>query len=161
MKTALLTITMALTTELNIDVQPSKKPIHAVISEQTAAWNRNDGVAWAKDFVEDATFINVRGDLVKGRPAIEKLHAFIFNGPYRESHCSVTIESIRYPAPNVAIVETVSEVTNFRGLAPGVVATEPGVLRTRPKYILIERDGTWKIFAAQNTAIAPESMPVA
>jgi len=151
---------MLLTTQMTTYAQSADEAIQALLHQQTEAWNRNDAAAWTKDFVEDATFVNVRGDLVKGRAAIEKLHAFIFSGPYKESHCAVTIESIRYPAPNVAIVDTTSEVTNFKGLAPGVVATAPGLLRTRPKYILVERDHSWKIFAAQNTAIAPQSMPI-
>ena len=51
-------------------------------------------------------------------------------------------------------------MTNFQGLPPGLVETAPGILRSRPKWILIERHGTWKIFAAQNTTIVPPSMPI-
>jgi hypothetical protein len=87
MKTVLLATIMLLSTQLNSYAEQAEEPIHAVIDEQTAAWNRNDATAWSKDFVEDATFINVRGDLVKGRATIEKLHAFIFSGPYKQSHC--------------------------------------------------------------------------
>jgi uncharacterized protein (TIGR02246 family) len=148
------------TTEATTDTQPADEAIRALIDQQTEAWNRNDAVAWTKDFAEDANFINIRGDLVKGRTAIEKIHAFIFSGPYKESHCAVKIESIRYPAPNVAVVDTTSEVTNFKGLPPGVSATEPGILRTRPKFILVSEKGAWKIVAVHNTAISPQRMTV-
>jgi uncharacterized protein (TIGR02246 family) len=140
--------------------QLADESIRALIRNQTDAWNRNDATGWAKDFVDDANFINVRGDLVKGRPAIEKIHAFIFAGPYKGSHCTVAIDSISYPGPNVAIVETSTEVTNFCGLPPGLVPTSPGSLRTRFKLVLVNGDSGWTIFAAQNTAIVPQPMPV-
>ncbi|MFL6448426.1 MAG: hypothetical protein ACJ746_12150 [Bryobacteraceae bacterium] len=96
---------------------------------------------------------------MKGRPAIERIHAFIFAGPYKHSRCKVSVETIRYPGPNVAIVDSLTEVTNFKGLPPGLVSTSPGSLRTRLKLILVNGDSGWKIFAAQNTAIVPEAMP--
>ncbi len=140
--------------------QIAEEAIRVLVSDQTDAWNRNDAIGWAKDFVEDASFINVRGDLVKGRTAIEQIHAFIFSGPYKNSRCAVSIDSISYPAANVAIVETLTEVTDFKGLPPGLVPTSPGSLRTRLKLILINGDQGWKIFAAQNTAIVPQAMPM-
>lgn len=140
--------------------QIGDEAIKSLVREQVEAWNRNDAKGWTKDFLEDANFINVRGDLVKGRTAIEKIHEFIFSGPYKGSHCSVVIDSISYPAPNVAIVETLTEVTNFKGLPPGLVETLPGRLRTRLKLILVNGDSGWKIFAAQNTAVVPQPMQI-
>ena len=151
---------MLLTTQINSSAQRADEAIHALVNQLTEAWNRNDATAWAQYFVDDANFINVRGDLVEGRAAIEKIHAFIFSGPYKDSHCTIKIESIRYPTPNVAVVETIADVTNFKGLPPGLVETAPGVLRSRPKFILVEHNGTWKIFAAQNTTIVPQPMPM-
>jgi len=102
----------------------------------------------------------VRGDLVKGRAAIERIHAFIFNGPYQGSHCAVSVDTIAYPAQNVALVEMSTEVTKFTALPPGLVPTLPGILRTRMKLILVNGNTGWKIFGAQNTAIVPQPMPV-
>src|SRR3954453_17660268 len=140
--------------------QIADEAIRALVKSQTEAWNRNDAKGWSRDFVEEATFINVRGDLVKGRPAIERIHAFIFAGPYKGSHCAVAVEAIGYPAPNVAVVETATEVTNFNALPPGLVPTSPGSLRTRLTLILVNGNAGWKIFAAQNTAIVPQPMPI-
>jgi uncharacterized protein (TIGR02246 family) len=136
------------------------EPIRKLVENQTDAWNRNDAKGWAKDFLEEASFINVRGDLVKGRAAIERIHDFIFSGPYKNSHCSVLIDSISYPGQNVAVVDTSAEVTNFKGLPPGLAPTSPGSFRTRFKLILTNGDSGWKIFAAQNTAVVPQPMPV-
>jgi uncharacterized protein (TIGR02246 family) len=140
--------------------QIADEAIRALVKDQTEAWNRNDAKGWTKNFLDDANFINVRGDLVKGRAAIERIHAFIFEGPYKGSHCTVSVDTIAYPAQNVAVVETSTEVTNFNGLPPGLVPTLPGALRTRLKLILVNGDQGWKIFAAQNTAIVPQPMPI-
>jgi uncharacterized protein (TIGR02246 family) len=143
-----------------IYAQLGEEAIRSIVTAQVQAWNRNDAASWAKDFLEDATFINVRGDLVKGRAAIEKIHAFIFGGPYKASHCDVVIDAIDYPAPNVAIAELSTEITNFKNLPPGLVPTFAGSFRTRLKLVLVNGDSGWKIFAAQNTAIAPVPMQI-
>jgi uncharacterized protein (TIGR02246 family) len=135
MKTALLAASTPLPTQRTASAQPADEAIHALIHQLTEAWNRNDATAWAREFVDDPNFINVRGDLVQGRAAIEKIHAFIFRGPYQGSHCTIQIESIRYPAPNVALVETLSEVTHFQGLPPGLVETAPGLLRSAQRHL--------------------------
>ena len=134
--------------------------IHHILDAQTDAWNRNDADAWAADFLDDATFINVRGDLVTGRQGIAKLHSFIFAGPYHGSHCALTVDHVTFPSPAIAVVLTTAEVTGFRGLPPGVVATAPGVLRTRFTFIFVQQHGAWKMSSAQNTPVAPQAMPV-
>lgn len=146
--------------QVSMQVPSANRAIQAIISNQTDAWNRKDACAWARDFTESATFVNVRGDLVKGRPAIEAIHNFIFSGPYKNSPCSTTIDSILYPAPTVAMVDTTNEVSNFELLPPGLVPTAPGVFRTRMKLILVNDEGVWKILSAQNTAISPAPMLV-
>ena len=100
MKTALPAAATPLTRQKTASAQQADEAIRALIHQLTEAWNRNDAIAWAREFVADANFINVRGDLVQGRAAIEKIHAFIFRGPYQGSHCTIQIESIRYPAPS-------------------------------------------------------------
>jgi uncharacterized protein (TIGR02246 family) len=146
--------------QVSMQVPAAARAIEEILSRQTESWDRKDAAAWAQDFTESATFINVRGDLLRGRAAIEAIHQVIFSGAYKNSPCSTTVDSVLYPAPNVAMVDTTNEVTNFEALPPGLVPTAPGVFRTRMKLILINDQGVWKILSAQNTAISPESMPV-
>ena len=139
---------------------PAEAAIVAILQRQADGWNANDAAAFARDFTEDASFINVRGDLMRGHEAIVKIHSFIFAGPYKNTHLDTRLESITYPAPSVAIVDTVMTVTGFHTLPPGLVPTEPGTLRTRMKFILVDRGGEWKIVAGQNTGISPATMEV-
>lgn len=134
--------------------------IRSALDRQAAAWNRKDAEAFCADFLEDASFINVRGDFVCGRNAIVKVHAFIFAGPYKDTRLDTQVDSIVYPAPTVAIVDTVMTVTGFSILPPGLVPTEPGTLRTRMRFVFVDRGGQWKIVAGQNTAISPAKMEI-
>ena len=138
--------------------ESAERAIQAIVDAQSEAWNRNDAAAWARDFTEDATFIYVRGDLTTGRDAVEKLHAFIFSGPYKATHYTATLDAVQQLAPSLALASVSTEVTNFSFLPPGVAPTAPGVLRTRFSFVLVEREQGWKILLAQNTAVAPQPM---
>jgi uncharacterized protein (TIGR02246 family) len=46
---------------------PGEAGLRLLFQDQEAAWNRDDGVAFAAAFTEDSDFINVRGDLFHGR----------------------------------------------------------------------------------------------
>lgn len=129
--------------------------VRALIDAQVQAWNSGDGNAWARQFTDDANFINVRGDIFHGREEIAKQHVFIFGGPFKGSHCDVTFDNVSFPAPGLAVLETTYVVTKFAFLPPGLVPTEPGLFRTRMKYIAAERGNVWHLIAAQNTAVLP------
>ncbi|UQA63926.1 SgcJ/EcaC family oxidoreductase [Polyangium aurulentum] len=138
--------------------------LRKLVAEQTEAWNRHDAAAWSKDFAPDAEFINIVGTVFSGREEIEKRHAAVFASVFKESRTEVTVRKIRLVPPNVAVVDTDHVVTGYTGLPPGVQATEPGVLRTRMRYVVKQTDGTWSIVAGQNTDMkpmpAPPSQPV-
>ncbi len=146
--------------QVSMQIPAADRAIQAILTDQIDAWNRKDATAWARNFTESATFVNVRGDLVRGRVAIEAIHKFLFSGPYKDSPCSMSVDSILYPVPGLAMVDTTNEVTHFEVLPPGLVPTAPGVLQTRMKLIFVNDRGEWKILSAQDTAISPTPMPV-
>jgi len=157
---ALLLVPAYLSSSAETATLTPTQQIQQIVARQLDSWNRNDAASWASDYSSQATFINVRGDVVKGRHAIESIHAFIFNGPYKGTRLSASIDSIEFPAPHVAIADITSEVRGFATLPPGLAPTEPGIFRTRLKYILVEESGVWRIAAAQNTAVSPTRMDV-
>jgi uncharacterized protein (TIGR02246 family) len=132
--------------------------LRALVDRQAEAWNRSDAAAWSKDFAPDADFVNIVGMVFSGRAEIEKRHAFIFAGVFKGSRARVTFRKLSFPRPDVALLETEHEVTRFGVLPPGIQPTEPGVLRTRMKYVLIREQAGWQIIAAQNTAVGPVAL---
>lgn len=133
--------------------------LRKLVAEQTEAWNRHDAAAWSKDFAPDAEFINIVGTVFSGREEIQKRHAAVFASVFKDSRSEVTVRKIVLVAPNVAVVDTEHVVTGYTGLPPGVQATEPGVLRTRMRYVLKQVGGKWLIVAGQNTDVKPAPAP--
>jgi uncharacterized protein (TIGR02246 family) len=136
--------------------------LRKLVAEQNEAWNRQDAAAWSKDFAPDAEFINIVGTVFSGRAEIEKRHASIFGTLFKGSRSEVTVSKLRFLGADVAVVDMEHRVTGYAGLPPGVQATEPGVLRTRMRYVLTKAGGSWRIVAGQNTDVkpAPAQAPV-
>ena len=130
-----------------------------ILNEQQAAWNRGDGAGFSAAFTDDADFVNIRGDAFHGRAAITAQHDRIFAGPFVGSHNTITIRHCAELAPDIALIETVHEVSGFKFLPPGIVPTSPGVLKTRMKYIARKQGDAWQLIAAQNTAMLPAMAP--
>jgi uncharacterized protein (TIGR02246 family) len=129
--------------------------IRALVQRLEDAWNAADAPAWARDCLEDADFINIRGEVLPDRNANEIRHAMMFAGPFRGSRIALSIRRIQHLAPGAALVETDCDLTGAQRMPAGIQVTEAGVLRTRLKHVLVRRDGRWWIAAAQNTAIIP------
>jgi uncharacterized protein (TIGR02246 family) len=125
------------------------------VDVQTAAWNAHDAAAWSQDFAKDAAFINIVGTELLGKAEIETRHAAIFASIFSTSHSKVTVRRVVFPAPDVAVVDTEHEVTGHKGLPPGVQDTEPGLLRTRMRYVYQRTGAGWSIVAGQNTDVKP------
>jgi uncharacterized protein (TIGR02246 family) len=137
---------------------PDVAGLRSLFQDQEAAWNRGDGVAFAAAFAADSDFINVRGDLFHGRTMIAARHAAILAGPLKASHNTITIRTMMAVKTDLVIVETEHSTSDFHSLPPGIVATTPGILKTRMTYVAKRQSGKWSIVFAQNTAVA--STPV-
>ncbi|MFL5353462.1 SgcJ/EcaC family oxidoreductase [Archangium sp.] len=135
--------------------------LRQLVAEQAEAWNRHDAAAWSKDFAPDADFINIVGSVFRGRAEIEQRHAFVFARVFKESHTQVTVSQVRFLEPGVAVVDMEHVVTGYTGLPPGVQPTEPGVLRTRMRFVMKRTGGRWWIVAGQNTDVKPAPAPPA
>jgi uncharacterized protein (TIGR02246 family) len=131
--------------------------IQRILSAQEVAWNVGDSISWGSAFTPDADFVNVLGQVFHGREAIVQVHARILAGPYQGSHTTITVRQFKQVTPDVALIETVHEVTGYKFLPPGIIPTTTGILKTRMKYVAVKRDDGWQFIAAQDTAILPDA----
>ena len=129
--------------------------LRKLVAEQTEAWNRSDAAAWSRDFAPDAAFINIVGTVFNGREEIEKRHAAIFESLFKGSRTEVTVTRVLFVDNAVAVVDMDHVVTGYAGLPPGVQATEPGVLKTRMRFVMKKTGKAWRIVAGQNTDVKP------
>ena len=119
-----------------------------IVAAFTAAWNRHDMDAFAALFHEDATFVNIRGTLWKGRDAIRDVHKQIHSTFYRTSQVNQEVEDVRLLAPSVALGHVRAELR-------GDERFPDTVKQTRMTIVLQERNGRWLIAEVHNTEIAP------
>jgi len=129
--------------------------IEALVHRLEDAWNAGDAAAWVQDCLDDADFINIRGEILPGRKASETRHALMFKGPFRGSRLAISIRSTKLLASDVAVVDTDCRLTGAPRMPSGVLPTEAGLLLTRLKQVLVRREGRWWIAASQNTAVIP------
>ena len=127
----------------------------ALAAAWDAAWNAGDADALAALFVEDAEFVNGRGQVVTGRAGIRNAHAFLFAGPFRGSRTESSIRRITFLSGTAAVLDLDNRLTGFAALPGGATPTEPGVNRGRHKRVAVKRAGTWRMVLMQITSVAP------
>jgi uncharacterized protein (TIGR02246 family) len=130
--------------------------IDKVLAREQSAWNAGDSISYANEFTDDADFINIRGQIFIGKPAVEQQHAKIFAGPFKGSTITIALRRFNQISDSAILVDTDQTVTHFVGLPPGIVASSPGTLVTHFKYLAIKQiDGSWKLASGQNTVALP------
>jgi uncharacterized protein (TIGR02246 family) len=84
--------------------------IRALWQTMTAGWAAGDAALFASVFAADVDFVNVRGEALSGRDAVEASHAKLFTTAYRGTALSASVTLIRPLAPELALVHATSEI---------------------------------------------------
>src|SRR6266568_5065674 len=77
----------------------AEQVIQGILQQIETAWNRYDSVSLAAVFGEDASFIQIFGGQLDGRPAIEGAHRHIFETIYRGKPCHLRATEHPLSAP--------------------------------------------------------------
>jgi uncharacterized protein (TIGR02246 family) len=138
------------------DLAPADRAaLENIVRQLEAAWNALDGSAFAGPFADEADFVNIRGEHIRGRAAIAAGHAGIFRTIYAGSTNHYTVEEARLLRPEVALVRVYATMDVPQGPLAG---------RHRARFSLVltkERSG-WEIAALHNTleaATGPTRFP--
>jgi uncharacterized protein (TIGR02246 family) len=127
-----------------------------LVAIATAAWTAKDAAAYASIYSEDAQVISPIGSYLLGREGVRQGHVFLFNGPFAGSTQTISIRSIQFLTGTIAIVDQDVALTGYAFLPPnGLRATEPGVVRTTVRWVVMKRGASWEIVAQQMTLIPP------
>jgi uncharacterized protein (TIGR02246 family) len=124
-----------------------ERAIRDILQQIEAAWNAYDSVGIAALFAEDANFIHLYGGQLDGRTAIEAAHRVIFDTIYRGSRASLTLRSIRFVRPDVAVVFVRMQLKFTEN-------NEPRQIETRPTLLVVKEQDTLQIVTFQNTRVA-------
>ena len=128
--------------------------IRQLVNQLEAAWNAGDSVGIAAPFLDDADFVNIRGEHYKGRAPIEAGHRQIFDTIHKGSQVSFAVERVRFVRPDMAIAFLRAHL-KFQS---GDVRREG---RARPTMVLAKNNEKWQIVAFQFTRIPEEHPPQA
>jgi len=110
-------------------------------------WNTKSGALFAKPFAEDADYVVINGMYLKGHSLIQTGHQQIFDTIYKDTTLKLTVKSIRYLRPDVAVVH----VDGYKD-GPGQEAKSQALLT----MIMTKENGAWSIAAFQNTQVQPQ-----
>ncbi|MGH7523864.1 MAG: SgcJ/EcaC family oxidoreductase [Gemmatimonadales bacterium] len=131
--------------------------IRRIIAQQAAAWTRGDAEGYGAACDDDVGFTNIVGMRWETRAGFNQRHAEMFRSVFAGSRLSIVVERLRFHGSTVAVAELLTELSDFRGLPPGIPADADGRLRTRMLEVFAKSDGSWKIVACHNTAVRERS----
>ncbi|WP_326566333.1 SgcJ/EcaC family oxidoreductase [Amycolatopsis rhabdoformis] len=84
--------------------------IRALWRTMVEGWARGDATQFASVFAADVDFVNVRGEALVGREAVETGHAQLFTTAYCGTTLSAEVTLIRSLAPGLSLVHATSEI---------------------------------------------------
>jgi uncharacterized protein (TIGR02246 family) len=116
------------------------------VKQMETGWNTKSGALFAKPFAEDADYVVINGNYIKGRAVIESQHQRIFDTIYKDTSLTLMVKQIRFLRADVAVVH----VEGHRSSTVNALVQDAMMTLMMTK----EKQG-WVITAFQNTAVAP------
>lgn len=145
MKLTLLTlILLTITTNALPSQSADEAAIRENVKQLEKGWNKKDGALFAKPFAEDADYVIINGQHIKGRKVIDRAHQHIFDTIFKETTVNYQIEQIRFLRPDVAVVHVSGSRT---GPTPALKHNAFFTL------VMTKEDHGWTIAAFQNTLV--------
>ena len=129
------------------DRAADEKAIRATADDFVAAFNAADAAAVGALWASDAEYTDESGQSYHGRAAIEKEYADLFK-EHRGATMAVTIESIRFLGPDIAVEKGIATVKSAGTDAP---------VGARYTVVHARRDGKWIMVVGRDAPYVPGS----
>ncbi|MEI8371422.1 MAG: SgcJ/EcaC family oxidoreductase [Planctomycetota bacterium] len=120
--------------------QADEQAIRAVAATVANTYNAHDAAALASLFTKEAEIVNEDGTAFQGRAVIEQTFARIFQ-EHPESRMEISVQSIRFVSPAVAMEDGTTTVTHRAG--------EPAE-HSRYTGVHVKQDGKWLMASARD-----------
>jgi uncharacterized protein (TIGR02246 family) len=128
------------------------RAITALFERMCAAWTAGDAEAYGSCFTEDADYVGYDGIRAKRGPMVAA-HDRLFRGVLANSALVGTVESIRYPRHDVAVVHATGSV-----LMPWR-SRLPKRRLSRQTMVAVKDGDRWRFTAFQNSRVRPVRVP--
>ena len=123
-----------------------REAISNIVKELEAAWNAADGARFAVPFIEDADFVNIRGEHFRTREVIARGHQAIFETLYKGSTVRNELAAATPIAPGVLLAHVKAQLNVPTGPLTGQQSSQISM-------VLVQQQGDWRIAAFHNTLI--------
>ena len=127
--------------------EADEKAIRATADDFVKAFNAGDAKAVGALWATDAEYTDESGQSFQGRAAIEKEYADLFK-EHRGATMTVTIESIRFLGPDIAVE---------KGIAKVKLPSADAALGARYTVVHARRDGKWIMVVGRDAPYVPGS----
>ena len=117
------------------------------VKQMVSGWNTRSGALFATPFAEDADYVVINGNYIKGRVAIEQGHQRIFDTVYKDTTLTLEVKQIRFLRPDIAVVHV-----SGRREGPAKEAAQDAMIT----MVMTKEKQGWKIAAFQNTGIVSQ-----
>ena len=152
---ATLLCATASTATVQVQHASAEAAIRAIVADQVVAWNAGDGEAYARRLAPDASFTNLFGMVMYGKPAFAQRHSEILGTFYKGTTKKHSIRRIRFITPDVALVDIDNEIRDVRAMPAGIVVPADGVVKTQLMEVFVRRHDQWWIEAYHNVDVKP------
>ena len=123
--------------------------IRQLFQSMAESWDKGDAIAYTEHFSEDADYVAFDGVNQKGRAAIIAAHQPLFEKWLKGSRLTGQIDSLRFLAPNVALIHSSGNIID-RG------RSTPVPERASSQTVVAKKEGgEWHFVAFHNTRIRP------
>ncbi len=131
------------------DRPTDERAVSQLFEELLEDWARGDGEAYGSRFTEDADYVAFDGTRTEGRTDISASHQELFDKWLKGSRLTGRILSVKFPAPDVALVHATGG-TVVRG------KTRPSPERDSIQTLVaVKRNGGWRFAAFHNSRVRP------
>ncbi len=126
-----------------------ERAIHQLFEKLLEDWARGDGETYGSRFTEDADYVAFDGSHTRGREEISASHQRLFDKFMKGTRLTGRIESIKFPAPGVALVHATGG-TVMRG------KREPSPERDSIQTLVaVKSEEGWRFAAFHNARVRP------
>lgn len=116
------------------------------VRQMEAGWNAKSGERFAAPFADDADYVIVNGQHIRGRRHIAEDHQRIFDTFYKATTLSLSVKQVRFLRADVAVVHVAAVLSG---------QAEPPHEKSATITLLMTKEaGAWRIAAFQNTPVA-------
>jgi uncharacterized protein (TIGR02246 family) len=129
--------------------------LRSLIATASEAWAKGDAQTLAGVWAEDGELIAGDGSYHVGRPRITEFLTRILGGPWKDSRFVADITSVRFVAPDLALLHLSSAF-----LKAGEWEPAPGN-RAAQSMLAVREGNVWQVAVYHSTRIAPPKPPTA